>query len=373
MAKKTDSMSRKKNAGQDDSKIYVDELYFRHVDQAERWRRETEHYQTVENKLLEFSRLSYEEFDYTPLLVRTAFQERVVPDYSYMLKDAKIAAESKYFTPMCVRVALLFILLIILVLGTNSILLWMAGAGVLTLLILVFLMVQERQHYIKKAIVLTQVDIDNRIATEEQKIADERKQHTDNENERITAIENLLAGDISAIFARIDHVLMKINFFFHISAEIELHKNIPLIKVWLPPKSIIPTTSCTLQTSGRPSFTEKEMRTINKQYLELCAGIVIKIMSTIYSNVPTFNTSYIYGVSKANEKNECLIGIRIEREKLIAACNALNGLEGIKILKADLQYNTSLELLPIEFGDPKEWDGIERKLVRRLHINLFKA
>ena len=39
---------------QDKGKVYVDELYFRHVDQMERWRQEYEHCQIVENTLADY-------------------------------------------------------------------------------------------------------------------------------------------------------------------------------------------------------------------------------------------------------------------------------------------------------------------------------
>lgn len=374
MAKNTDRVAAKKVIGgrHEKNKIYVDELYFRHVDQVERWRREAEHYQSIENKLAEMSNFSYEEIDYVSLMTRAAFKERVVPDYSYMVKDAQIAAESKFFIPLSIRVIFLIVFVLLLLIGTNSIVLWISGAGVLTVLILLFLMIQERHIYIEKVVLDKQREIDERIAYEQKKIEDEKKAHEDSEDERIKEIEGLLAGEISAIFSKIENVLLKLNFFFDISVEIDLYNNIPSIKVWLPPKNIIPTTLCTLQSSGRTSFIEKEIRVINKQYLELCAGIFIKIMSAIYSYIPTFTMAYIHGMSKEGINSECLIASKVERENLIVACSARTGLEGMQALKANFQCNTSLALLPIEMKVVEEWGGVEQKLVRRLQVNLFR-
>lgn len=375
MAKNKERGTGKKVIGgrQEKTKIYVDELYFRHVDQVERWRREAEHYQGFENKLSEMSLFSYEEIDYTPLLTREIFKERIVPDYSYMLKDARIAAESKFFIPISVRIIFLIMLIFILIVGTNSILLWVSGAGVLALLIVLFLMIQERQLFIERVVLAKEAEIEKRVEYEKKKIADEKKQHDDAEDARIKGIEDLLTGEISPIFSKIETVLSQLNFFFDISAEIELYHNIPSIKVWLPPKSIIPTTICVVQASGRPSYTEKEMRAINKQYLELCAGILIKIMSVIYSHVPIFTTGYIYGMSKEGVNIECIMASKVERENLIVACSAATGLEGIQALRGKFQCNTLLELLPIEVEDPEEWNDVEQKLVRRLQVNLFRS
>lgn len=375
MAKNKERGTGKKVLGgrQEKTKIYVDELYFRHVDQVERWRREAEHYQGLENKLSEMSLFSYEEIDYTPLLTRAIFKERIVPDYSYMLKDARIAAESKFFIPISVRIIFLIMLIFILIVGTNSILLWMSGAGFLALLIVLFLMIQERQLFIERVVLAKEAEIEKRVEYEKKKIADEKKQHDDAEDIRIKGIEDLLTGEISPIFSKIETVLSQLNFFFDISAEIELYHNIPSIKVWLPPKSIIPTTICVVQASGRPSYTEKEMRAINKQYLELCAGILIKIMSVIYSHVPIFTAGYIYGMSKEGVNIECIMASKVERENLIVACSAATGLEGIQALRGKFQCNTLLELLPIEVEDPEEWNDVEQKLVRRLQVNLFRS
>lgn len=374
MAKNTDRSAGKKTAsGQHDkNKIYVDELYFRHVDQIERWRREAEHYQSIENKLAEMSYFSYEEVDYVSLLTRVPFKEKTVPDYSYMVKDARVAAESKFFLPISIRLIFLIVLAAVLVVATNSIVLWISGGGVLAVLILLFLLVQEKHSYVEKAVQDKEREVEERTAYEKKKIEDEKKAHEDKEDQRIKDIEDLLAGELSAIFFKMETGLRKLNLFFDLTIEIDLYHNIPSIKVWLPSKNIIPNTICALQSSGRTSFTEKEARVINKQYLELCAGIFIKVLAAIYSHIPSFSTAYIYGMSKEGMNTECLIASRVERDNLITACNARSGLEGMQAIKASFQCNTALALMPIPMSPPGEWGSVEQKLVRRLQVDLSR-
>ncbi|MBC8015208.1 MAG: hypothetical protein H7X79_05630 [Sporomusaceae bacterium] len=375
MASKTDNKVPKHIVGsrQDQQKISADELYFRHVDHLERWRQEYEQYQTVENKLAEISNFTYEEIDYEPLLVRRIFKERMIPDFSHILNDARISAEGKFLIPIITRVIILVMLIILLIIGENTLLLWLSGAGVFTVLFLLLLTIQERQSVIHRTIVEKQQEIDNRVVLETCKIAEEKMKHEDQEKQRIEVAEGLLAGEISATFTKIENVLAQLKVPFNLNVEIEIYNNIPSVKIWLPPTSIIPDQICIKQSSGRLIFKEKEIRAINKQYLELCAAIVIKVMSSIYSHIPTLNISYVYGMSKQKKNIECLIASKLERQIVRTVCSsAVNGLEAVQAVKADFKCNTALELLPVEVKSPEEWENAEQKLVRRLLVNIFK-
>lgn len=358
---------------QDQQKISTDELYFRHVDHMERWRQKYEHCQAVENKLSAVSNFIYEEIDYASLAVRKDFIERVIPDFSHLLQDARIAAEGKYLMPIVMRIIILVVLLAILIIGRDTLVLWLSGAGVFTVLLLLLLKIQERQSILARIVLEKQLEIDNRITYEKNKIAEERLKHEDDENQRIQVAEGLLAGEISAVLVKIENVLLQAKIPFNLSIEIELYNNIPSVKVWLPPISIIPDHLCIKQPSGRINFKEKDTRAINKQYLELCAATMIKVMSLIYSHVPTFNIGYVYGMSKERKDIECLLASKVDRQILKEICSsAASGLEALQAVKADFKCNTALELLPIEVKLPEEWQNAEQRLVRRLLVNVFK-
>lgn len=352
-------------------KIYVDELYFRHVDQVERWRQEYEHHQLLENKLLEFSTITYEEIDYAPQLVRAAFPERIIPDFSHILEKARIEAESKFFMPIVTHLVALVILVIILISSSNTILLWGSGGSVVIVLILVCLLLQNRNTYIDRVLLEKQGEIAARIAYEEKKIVEEKKKHDDSEEERINIIEQLLTGEVPSILAKIESVFLKIPFPFYVSVDIELYHDIPAVKVWLPPKSLIPTQICTLTSAGRLSFEDKSIRVVNRQYLDLCAALVMKIMSSIYCNIPTFNIGYVYGLSKEGPTIECLIASTFDRETLIGACSTGNGLAAIQRAQAKFECDTSLMLLPVETNPPEEWGDVKQEDIRSIHVNSF--
>lgn len=368
-----DQVARKlPGARQDKGKVYVDELYFRHVDQVERWRQEYEHCQTVENALAAVSNLNYEEINYTSLLVRESWKERTVSDYSSQLENVRIEEERKFVMPITMHTGLLLILLLVLLVSSNMILLWISGTGVVTLLVLLTILIQKRHKDIEKVVIQKQKEIDIRIECEKKAIKEEREKHETAEDARIKEIESLLAGNIAAIFAKIDYILTMNPFPFHVSVDIGVYLNIPCVKIWLPPKSIIPTQICALQSSGRPSFQEKEIRTINKQYFELCAAISMKVMSLIYTHIPSFRVGYVYGMAKEGNNMECLLFSKLDRPTLETACHAANGLAAMQISKATFNCDTSLTLLPIEVEEPEEWSGVESQLVRNLHVDLFQ-
>jgi len=368
MAKKRESQTGK-SVRPEKEKIYVDELYFRHVDQAERWRQEAERCQAIENKLVELSRLTYEEFDYSSQLVRTIFKEKEIPDFSYMVEEARIAAENKFSMPIIKVIVTLIILVAILILVRDTVLLWLSGAGVIGSFIYLFLMIENRHSHIEEVVRAKKEEIERKIEYEKQQIAQAKKIHEDNEDERIKRIECLLDGELSSIFAKIEHVLVNANFPFHLDLDVELYDNIPSVKMWLPSKTIIPSQICTIKPSGRTNYEDKDIRAINRQYAEFSAAIVIRILAIIYSYIPTFDIGYVYVMSK-EEKDDCLIMSKLDRQTLIDACTAANGLAGIQKLKATFECDTLLDLLPIKIDPPEEWNGVERQSIHCLHLNL---
>lgn len=374
MAKKRDDQAPRILPGtrQDKGKVYVDELYFRHVDQMERWRQEYEHCQMVENALSAVSNFNYEEIDYTSQLVRIPWKERTIPDCSGMLEDVRVEEERKFVMPIMMHTGLFLVLLFMLLMSTNMILSWISGVGVVTLLVLLGLLLQKRHTDIERVVIAKQKKIDDWIENEQKRIKEEKEKHEYAEDERIRGIEGLIAGDIAAIFAKIDQILTATPLPFHVSADVAVYMNIFSVKIWLPPKSIIPTQICSLQSSGRPSFQEKETRTINKQYFELCAAVSMRVMSIIYAHIPSCRVGYLYGMSKEGTKTECLFTSKLDRSILEAACNAANGLAAMQVVKAIFNCDTSLALLPIELEDPEEWENIEPQLVRNLYVDLFQ-
>lgn len=355
-----------------DIQVYVEESYFRHVDQLERWRQEYEHNLAVENKLASVSQLEYHPVDYTPMLVRVPWKERVIPNFEYLLDEARISTESKFFMPIAARIAVLIVLIFMLVVSDKATVLWVAatlGAAVAGSL---YLAIIDRSTTVKSVLVKTKMEIEERQAAERQKNELARKEHEQNEDERIQIIERLLNGDPGSIVLRLDNVLTKLSLPFPLEIDVDIYNNIPVIKVWLPPKLIIPTQSCTILSSGRIEYEEKEQRFINKQYLELCTSILMRVAAAIYANIPVFNDGYVWGMGKEYMQNICYFTIVANREKITKACQCANGLSAIQSIQGVFEFDTALNLKGIETSKPSEWKDAAPQLIRSLNVKIFK-
>lgn len=350
----------------------LSENNFRYVDQIERWRQEYERYTAVEENLAALSKLSYDPVDYAPLLVQVPWKERPIPDFSFLVEEARVTTESKFFIPIMTRLAGLVLSVIILVLSSNTTFLWVPGALSIVLMLCLFWEIQQRQNAIKLALQDAQKQVETRTEQERQVIENEKKQHELAETERVALVEKLIAGDIAAVFLRIDNVLSRIGLPFPVDVHIDIFENIPLIQILLPPKTVVPLQTCSLLPSGRVKHTDKETRTVNKQYIELCSAIIIQVMSILYGNIPSFDRAYVWGLIKSVPDNECLFDVAVNRDELVKACRAENGITALRQLASQFETDTMLNLKVIEAEKPPEWGNVPQQLLRSMHINLLK-
>ncbi|MDD4600870.1 hypothetical protein SDC9_27523 [bioreactor metagenome] len=363
-------MSKRKKTG--DIKVYVEENYFRHVDQMERWRQEYEHHQAVEKKLASVSTLTFELFDYDPLLVRIPWKERPTPNFDYLLEEARLTAESKFFIPIAVRIVALIVMLFILFISSKVYALWISGTLAFTIGVSLYVALNDRRFTIESVLTKTRAEVEERQELEKQKNEQARHEHETQEEARIEFVSKLLEGDISAIMLRLDNVLEKMELSFPLEIDIDVYENTPLIKVWLPPKTIIPTQKSTLLPSGRLAYEEKEQRTINKQYIELCAAVLTRVAAKVYENIPSFGCGYVWGMGKGYLKSECLVSIVTDSEKVALACQAPTGLAALQKMDAKFEPDGMLALQPMETVNPEGWADIPPQLIHGIHVKIFK-
>lgn len=375
MAKRISDLEarRDKNTAETpDIQVYVEKNYFRHVDQLDRWRQEYEQSQAVEKKLADLSRLSYSPIDYAPQLEQIPFKERPIPSFDYLLDEAIVATESKFFIPIAAHIAIMLLLVIILFVSSSTIALRLSGTLGIVVVISLFLVFRQRRKAIEITTEETKCEIERRRQREFELIKEEKIEHENKENERIESVRKLLDGDIGTIMLRLDTVLPLIDLPFPVTVDIDLYAGVPLVKVWLPPKTIIPVQSSELLSSGRVSYAEKEQRTVNKQYLELCCSLLIKIAAVIYENIPSFEKGYLRGMTNMGLSNECLLAASFDRESLISACSASTGLAGLGLVHGKYDCNNMLGMLPIELSCPEEWGDVVPQKLHSLHIKIFK-
>jgi hypothetical protein len=361
-----------RRTSKDSEPASLSENSFRYVDPIDRWRQEYERYAKAEENLLKISKLSYDPVDYAPLLIPVPWKERPIPDFGFLVEEARVAAETKFFMPIVSRLAGFIVSLIILMISSNSAFLWAAGTLSITLLLWLLWTIQQRQSSIETAVADARAEADNRTEQEQLMIAEAKKQHEDAEAERIFLVEKLLAGDIAAVFLRLDNILSRYSLPFSLEVHIDYYANVPLIQILLPNKSVIPVQTCSLLPSGRVKYTDKEPRLINKQYIELCSALIMHIMSVLYATIPSFDQIYVWGVLKGTPDHECFFEIATSREAAVKALNAENGIAAVKQLNGQFETDTILNLKLIEPARPEEWGNVPQQLLRSMHIHVAK-
>ncbi|SMC76899.1 hypothetical protein [Sporomusa malonica] len=346
--------------------------YFKGEEQFERWRKEFVQNQENELKLAAVSILSYEPADYEALLVREEFRELKLTDYSHLIGKAITKAEAKYFYPIAVRgAALIGLLGVLVILFSPVMLLIMAALGTAAAVSLYFT-IKDRDEEIKRAGQEAAEEIAFRNEQERVEYEEAKNKHEEEEETRIALIEKLLSGDPSAVRSRLDEVLHNIKLPVVVDVDIDFHVNIPLVKVWLPPKAVIPRQTCEMLPSGRIQYQDKDSRVFNKQHFELCAAILLQVVSTILANIPSFEEAYAAGIVKSEFSDDCVLAIKVPREKIENINRASNAIAAVQALDAVYECDTSLVLYPVELLYPPEWEGLEQQLLKSLRVRIFK-
>lgn len=345
--------------------------FWTQIEQIDRQKLKYEKMKAIDEKLAALSKLEFEVIDYKALLTRVPWQDWPIPDYSFLIEEARITTESKYFLPILIRGALLAVLGVIWLASSHIGLLWISGTVFIALGVSLFLKYNERSNQIIKAVCDAHLEVENKKNEEMRRLAEAKLLHEKAEDERIESIENLLKGEVDSVSGRLDEIFKEKALPFFINIDIDLYDNIPLIKVWLPDKTVIPIQEATLLSSGRINYRDKDIREINKQYIEVCAATIMQIISFIYMNVPSFDVGYAFGIIKGEAEDSCVLTINFDREKLKTACQASSGLSAVQILHAEFKSDNFLNFLPQQTRLPEEWKDVEPKQIRNLKFKVL--
>lgn len=124
--------------------------------------------------------------------------------------------------------------------------------------------------------------------------------------------------------------------------------------------------------SGKIQYDKKESIEINKQYAELCAAILMRVGSLIFSKVPSMTKACIQGISREGARNECLMTFKMDRTQLEKVAHSSPALVAMQALSAIYVCDEFLKLLPVESLVPEEWTGIELRQIRNLQIKIYQ-
>ena len=346
--------------------------YLKGFEQLDRWRAEFMQAKEAELRLASLSKINYEPVDYNKLTEPIPFKEKPLTDCTYLLEEAKNKVENRFLMPIATRIGILFFLVVLLIAFFSVLTLWITGALAVAAGAALYLAIKERTQELFRAQADAQAEIDCRRETEIEQNEQARLQHEMNEEARISAAEKMLKGDTGAVLARIDEVLPKLKFPFPVIVDIQIYENVPLVKVWLPARTVIPRILVELLPSGRIQHQDKEYLTYNKQYLEVSASVIMHIVSTLYANIPSFDKGYVLGCTKEDSDDICMMAADFDRDMLISACPASTGLSGLQSFNLHLECDTMLSIKAIDALMPEGWKDIEQKLIRGIHIKILR-
>lgn len=346
--------------------------YIKEGEQTERWRKEFIQKKEYEVNLAAVSKLSYEEVDYAPFLESAEFPTLVLNNYDHLYGQAVRTIETKYFIPISIRIALFFGLGIFLIVFFS-----MTTLAVITILsgmlaASLFHTKKEKAQALKTANEMVAAEIRKRHEEEKSVYQEAKENYESAERERIESIKSLLEGRQSSIGARLLECFKLMTLPVLVEIDIEYYNNIPLAKVWLPSKAVIPQQTCEMLPSGRIQYKDKELRVFNKQYFELCTAIVMQVTLTILGNIPSFEYCYAWGLIKGDDADECLIAVSSNKENAAYAGRVGSAFNALQLLETLYDADTNFMLRKVEPAMPPEWGDVEQKDIYSIRIKIFK-
>ncbi|MBP2635687.1 MAG: hypothetical protein H6Q72_1594 [Firmicutes bacterium] len=366
--KTTSKRDRERNSGNERAEV----RYFKGEDQFERWRKEFIQYQDNELQLAAVSKFSYEPANYEALLVPDPFAELVLTDYSYLIEKAVTKAEESFVYPLGVRVAIIVSLLVILVVFFSPIVLLLTAAMGAAAAVSLYFTSKERENAILNAEQEARDEIARRNEQERLAYDEKKQQHELKETARIALVQQLQTGEPSAVRSRLDEVLNKLKFPVVIEVDVDFYADIPLIKVWLPSKAVIPKQTCEMLPSGRLQFQDKDTRVFNKQFFELSGALILQVVTTVLANIPSFKEAYAAGIMKNELTDDCILAVKASKETIDVITRSSNAIAALQALEAVYECDTSLSLYPVDMLCPPEWEDVDPQKMRSLKVRMFK-
>lgn len=240
-----------------------------------RYQREYKQSQEMEKALEELGDFRFEPVDYSAELTRKQWTEPAIPDFSYILTEARLRIINKYQTSILIQ-ALIGVFFVILSLAFRES--FVAIIGIIGFVACIFTLYRDyknRERDMEKALVEGRRQIDERINEIRESIAKAREEFEETETARIEKIEKLLSGDPLAVFERLEEALNAVRLPFYMRCTIDFYNNEPVLTLHLPDNSVIPPQTVTLNAAGACEYSEKPPQEIARKYLEALAGTEI--------------------------------------------------------------------------------------------------
>ena len=302
-----------------------------------------------------------------PALSARLLPPPAIPDYSYLLEEARLQVANRYFTPMLIQLLIGLVCVIASLTFRDSFLAIIGVAGLAACAISLHRDLGKRQRSIEIALAAARAKIEALIKEARETIEINRKAFEEAEEERIARIEKLLNGDPNAVFEKLEDVLNQFKLPFFLRCTVDIYGD-PVITMHLPDQNIIPPKILTLLQSGNLDYEEKSPFQINKQYSEVLAGTAINIAITVFAFLPSINTLFIHGLFDKWQDEDYYFSIKFTRQQIIDVVACRSGFDAFHKLEAEFDVKTSGSFSPIQPVFPEWWDKVPKEKVKSLKV-----
>jgi hypothetical protein len=339
------------------------------LERQKRYAREVKQSEEAEEALAKLSKFIYQPVDYAAGLERKPWVEPAIPDFSYLMTEARLKVSEKYFVTIALQLAVGLFFVLLTFYFQDS---FVAIVGIAGLAACAFALHRElysRRREIERALEATKQTIEAKVKEIRESIDNARKEFEDAENNRIERIEKILAGEPAAVFERMEEVLHNIRMPFYLRCSLDYFDGEPLLTLLLPGHNIIPTNLATLTPAGNIEYEEKSPFDVNRQYTEALAGTALTISLLLLAYLPTVNVIHVRGLVDRGDEPDCLYSFSLGRENAEAVSEAGSGLEALRMLEANLEIGTNALFLPVTPVMPPWWTDAPRHAVRGTTMN----
>lgn len=336
-------------------------------DRSRRFQREKKRSDEIELAFRRLNSFEYIPFDYSPALVRRTFTPSPIPDYSYLLDEARLKVVNRYHAPLMFQAALGLVCVLASLAFQDSFVPIIGAAGLLACAISMHRDLRNRQRSVELAMTTARSKIEDLIKEAYDNIEKARKELEDEENIRTGKVESLLNGDSGAIFEKMEDVISHFKLPFYMRCTVDYY-NEPVITMHLPDQSIIPAKLVHLTSAGNIDYEEKSAFQINKQYSEAIAGTAMNIAANLFAHIPTLNIIYIHGLFDKWQEEEYYFSLRITRQQLIEAVSCRTAFEAFNMTGAEHDLKTSGAFSPIEPIFPDWWEKVPKEKIKSFKV-----
>ena len=354
------------------AKEYSGDRYYRQNEQRDRWLAEHKHNELVEKSLASVSKFSYDPVDYVRFLVKEPFKEPPRQEFQSLLPERLMAAEKRYRQPIMQQWGFMAALILCAAIFPYLVTFVLVAVLLTAVGFLQYKTFQDRTRVLTKIERDTRLEIETKRKAQEEAIEEQRRLHEAAEEDRVSFYVRLMNGDEPAVILTLDQFMPQISLPFPLDLDIDLYGRIFVIRVWLPPKALVPSERSSLTEAGRIQYEKKESLEINKQYAELCAGLMMQVACTLFSRIPTVDRVYVHGMSKEGRQDDCLMTMQLDRSRLEKVQRASTALLALQGLSAVYECDEFLKLMPVQPLQPEEWADLDRKSIRNLRVKIFK-